>query len=141
MTFSVAGFCEKTGMVGVAISSSSICVASRCPWVRAGVGAASTQNIQLVDGGTYGATQGPRLETAAEIKRLKQDGCDMVGMTGMPEACLARELDMDYATCAVMANWAAGLSDSVITMADIEQTVDNSMVQIKQVLSELIRLQ
>jgi 5'-deoxy-5'-methylthioadenosine phosphorylase len=103
--------------------------------------AASTQNIQLVDGGTYGATQGPRLETAAEIRRLKQDGCDMVGMTGMPEACLARELDMDYATCAVMANWAAGLSDSVITMADIEQTVDNSMVQIKQVLSELIRLQ
>ena len=45
MTFSVAGFCERTGMVGVAITSSSICVASRCPWVKAGVGAVSTQNI------------------------------------------------------------------------------------------------
>jgi len=45
MTFSISGYCKKTGMVGVAITSSSICVTSRCPWVRPGVGAAVTQNI------------------------------------------------------------------------------------------------
>ncbi|MFW5450167.1 MAG: S-methyl-5'-thioinosine phosphorylase [Methylophagaceae bacterium] len=101
--------------------------------------AADNKGIAIMDGGSYGATQGPRLETAAEIKRLQQDGCDMVGMTGMPEACLARELEIGYATCAVMANWAAGLSDREITMAEIEHTVDQSMEQVKQLLSELIR--
>lgn len=62
----------------------------------------------VVSRGTYGAVQGPRLETAAEIKRLERDGCDIVGMTGMPEAVLARELDIPYACCAVVVNWAAG---------------------------------
>ena len=60
--------------------------------------------------GTYGVTQGPRLETAAEIERLARDGCAMVGMTAMPEAALARELDIDYAICAVAVNYAAGRS-------------------------------
>ena len=58
--------------------------------------------------GTYGVTQGPRLETAAEIKRMRNDGCDIVGMTAMPEASLARELDMDYAQLSLVVNWAAG---------------------------------
>jgi 5'-methylthioinosine phosphorylase len=58
--------------------------------------------------GTYGVTQGPRLETAAEISRLQRDGCAMVGMTAMPEAVLARELAVDYAVCAVAVNYAAG---------------------------------
>ncbi len=65
-------------------------------------------NLPVVSRGTYGAVQGPRLETAAEIKRLEQQGCDIVGMTGMPEAVLARELDISYACCAVVVNWAAG---------------------------------
>jgi len=65
-------------------------------------------NLPIVSRGTYGAVQGPRLETAAEIKRLEGDGCDIVGMTAMPEAVLARELDMKYACCAVVVNWAAG---------------------------------
>lgn len=99
------------------------------------------QNVAIVDGGTYGATQGPRLESAAEIKRMAQDGCAMVGMTGMPEAALARELDMAYATCALMVNWAAGLSDSLITMAQIEETLIGGMSQVKQVLAEIIRSQ
>lgn len=103
--------------------------------------AANQQGLAIVDGGTYGATQGPRLETVAEIKRMAQDGCAMVGMTGMPEATLARELNIAYATCAVMANWAAGLSVGVITMADIERTVADGMDQVKQILAELIRLQ
>lgn len=102
---------------------------------------AKQQGVTIVDGGTYGATQGPRLETAAEIKRMAQDGCAMVGMTGMPEAGLARELNIAYASCAVMANWAAGLSEGVITMADIEHTVTDGMEQVKQILAELIRLQ
>lgn len=65
------------------------------------------------DGGVYACTQGPRLETAAEIRRLESDGADMVGMTGMPEAALARELDVPYAMLAVVSNWAAGKHDSV----------------------------
>lgn len=97
--------------------------------------------IAVVDGGTYGATQGPRLETAAEIKRMAQDGCAMVGMTGMPEAALARELNIDYACCALMVNWAAGLSDSLITMSQIEQTLAGGMAQVKQVLADIIRSQ
>ncbi|OUR64254.1 5'-methylthioadenosine phosphorylase [Methylophaga sp. 42_25_T18] len=100
--------------------------------------AAKQQEVDVVHGGTYGAVQGPRLETAAEIKRMAQDGCAMVGMTGMPEASLARELDIAYATCALSANWAAGLSDSEITMTEIEQTVANGITRIKKILSALI---
>lgn len=67
--------------------------------------------VTLVDGACYGATQGPRFETRAEIARMRRDGCDLVGMTGMPEAALARELDLDYACLAPVANWAAGCGD------------------------------
>jgi 5'-methylthioinosine phosphorylase len=100
--------------------------------------AAKAGDVSIVNDGTYGSVQGPRLETAAEIKRMAQDGCSLVGMTGMPEASLARELDMDYATIALSANWAAGLSDSVITMAEIEQTVADGISRIKKILSALI---
>jgi purine nucleoside phosphorylase len=64
------------------------------------------------DGAVYATTQGPRLETAAEINRMQGDGADIVGMTGMPEAGLARELDLPYAALCVVANWAAGRADS-----------------------------
>jgi 5'-methylthioinosine phosphorylase len=74
--------------------------------------AADKTGTVLVDGGCYGATQGPRLETRAEIARMRRDGCDLVGMTGMPEAALARELGLDYACLAVVANWAAGCGPS-----------------------------
>ncbi|MEO8671639.1 MAG: S-methyl-5'-thioinosine phosphorylase [Tahibacter sp.] len=73
--------------------------------------AATRAAVPVVDGGCYGATQGPRLETRAEIARMRRDGCDLVGMTGMPEAALARELDMEYACIALIANWAAGCGD------------------------------
>jgi 5'-methylthioinosine phosphorylase len=75
--------------------------------------------LQVIPQGTYGVTQGPRLESAAEIRRLAQDGCAMVGMTGMPEAVLARELGLPYACCAVSVNWAAGLSPSLISIDEI----------------------
>lgn len=70
--------------------------------------AAESIDVRVARDGVYAASQGPRLETAAEIDRMERDGCDMVGMTGMPEAVLARELELAYACCAVVVNWAAG---------------------------------
>ncbi|MGA9333838.1 MAG: S-methyl-5'-thioinosine phosphorylase, partial [Rudaea sp.] len=75
---------------------------------RSLMAASAKVGIAMVDGGCYGATQGPRLETRAEIARMRRDGCDLVGMTGMPEAALARELNLEYACLALVANWAAG---------------------------------
>jgi len=99
--------------------------------------AASAASISCHDGGTYGATQGPRLETVAEINRMQRDGCDLVGMTGMPEASLARELAIDYAACAVVANMAAGRGASVITMQEIEQNLISAMHDVRQLLGSL----
>ncbi|HQU16694.1 MAG: methylthioadenosine phosphorylase [Chromatiales bacterium 21-64-14] len=90
--------------------------------------------------GTYGATQGPRLETAAEVDRLERDGCDMVGMTGMPEAALARELEFCYATCAVVANKAAGRGAAQITMGDIERHLKDGMDRVRLLLEHLVQL-
>ena len=87
---------------------------------------------------TYAAMSGPRLETTAEIRKLARDGCDIVGMTGMPEAALARELGLRYATCAVVANWAAGKVEGQITMAEIEKNLQHSMAQVKSLLVQLI---
>lgn len=90
--------------------------------------------------GCYGATQGPRLETAAEIQRMAQDGCTLVGMTGMPEAALARELEIPYATCALVVNRAAGLNQGKpITMADIEQTLADSIIAVRRLLQALVQ--
>lgn len=82
--------------------------------------------------GTYAATQGPRLESAAEIIRLERDGCDIVGMTGMPEAALARELNIPYASLCLTVNPAAGKSDQLITMDAIRQVLAEGMNEIKQ---------
>ena len=96
--------------------------------------------LGMVGEGTYGATQGPRLETAAEIGRMKRDGCDLVGMTGMPEAALARELELCYATVAVVANRAAGLEHQPITMQAIEQSLKGGMEQVRALLHRLMPL-
>ena len=89
--------------------------------------AAHNANIEITATGTYGCTQGPRLETVAEIKRMALDGCDLVGMTGMPEAALARELDLAYANISVVANWGAGIVAGEITMAEIEKNLEVGM--------------
>ena len=99
---------------------------------------AEKQSIQLIDSAVYAATEGPRLETAAEIQRLKRDGCDIVGMTGMPEAALARELEIDYASICVNANWAAGLSDELITMQAIEKNITEGMEQVRQLILQIL---
>lgn len=93
----------------------------------------------VVDGGCYGATQGPRLETAAEIARLERDGADLVGMTGMPEAALAREAGLEYAAIAVVANHAAGKGDSAhaISLAAIEAVLQQAMQRVRRILEKL----
>lgn len=96
--------------------------------------AARDIGLDFSDFGVYAATQGPRLETAAEIRRLERDGCDLVGMTGMPEAVLAAELGMRYVCLGLVVNWAAGKTDHIITMEEIEQAIDQGMSGIKQIL-------
>lgn len=95
--------------------------------------------LAIVPQGVYGVTQGPRLETAAEIDRLERDGCDIVGMTGMPEAALARELEMCYACCAVCANRAAGRGAAIITMAEIQRTLTEGMARVRRLLEATVR--
>jgi 5'-methylthioinosine phosphorylase len=97
-------------------------------------------SLNLVESGVYGCTQGPRLETAAEIKRLQQDGCDLVGMTGMPEASLAREISIEYASIAVVANWGAGLCEDEISMDQIESALQNGMESVKSLILETVKL-
>lgn len=87
--------------------------------------------------GVYAATQGPRLETTAEVRRLERDGCDIVGMTAMPEAALAREAELCYATCAVVVNWAAGKSPGPITMDEIEKNLAVGMEHARQILGRV----
>lgn len=103
------------------------------------VGAARAADIDARERGTYGATQGPRLETAAEVLRLERDGCDLVGMTGMPEAALARELELCYASCAVVANWAAGKGEGVITMEDIDRHLKDGMDKVVRLLEHALK--
>lgn len=105
------------------------------------IDAASRAGVDLVSDGCYGATQGPRLETRAEIVRMRRDGCDLVGMTGMPEAGLARELGLDYACLAIVANWAAGAGpdpDEVITLQDVLDNVAAASSGLPRLLSALL---
>ncbi len=88
--------------------------------------------------GVYGCTQGPRLETAAEIARMERDGCDLVGMTGMPEAVLARELALPYACLALVVNPAAGKAQGVITMAEIELALAEGISKTRAVLARAL---
>ncbi len=86
---------------------------------------------------TYGCTQGPRLETSAEIIRMEKDGCHIVGMTGMPEAALAKELGMNYIAIAVVANWAAGKSEFEISMEEIERNLKQGMINVSEVIAAI----
>src|SRR5690606_35247179 len=114
----IASFCDQDGAAVQHVDLSE----PYTPALRARLlaGAASA-GVAVVDGGVYGCTQGPRLETRAEIARMARDGCDLVGMTGMPEATLARELGLEYASLCLVANWAAGCDPeaSEITMEEV----------------------
>ena len=101
--------------------------------------AASRADIAVVNGGCYGATQGPRLETRAEIARMRRDGCDLVGMTGMPEATLARELDLEYACLALVANWAAGCGDEgEISLDEIFANLEQVTAQVPPIITAML---
>ncbi len=103
--------------------------------------AARAAGEAAVDGAVYAATQGPRLETAAEINRLERDGADLVGMTGMPEAALARELGLDYAAIAVVANYAAGRGESEheISLERIATVLEEAMGRVRRIIDQLVR--
>lgn len=98
--------------------------------------AAAAAGEPVVDGGTYAATQGPRLETRAEVDRYERDGAHVAGMTGMPEAVLARELGLPYAAILVVANFAAGRGNSLhgIPLDRIEPTLQEAMGRVRNIL-------
>jgi 5'-methylthioadenosine phosphorylase len=100
--------------------------------------AAGTCGEKILDGAVYAATQGPRLETAAEITRLERDGAHIVGMTGMPEAALAREVSLDYAALAVVANYAAGRGDSAraVPLDKIGEILDQAMTRVRRIIEK-----
>lgn len=104
--------------------------------------AAAAAGEPILAGGVYATTQGPRLETAAEIDRLERDGADMVGMTGMPEAALARELGLCYAALAIVVNHAAGRAGSAagVQMSDINAVSRQNLVRVHRILDHLVML-
>ena len=102
------------------------------------IGAAELAKVQHISSGVYGVTQGPRLETAAEIVRLQRDGCTIVGMTSMPEAGLARELELDYACCAVVVNRGAGLDPEPLDLGQISVNVTTGMAHARSVINQLV---
>ncbi|MBK7674361.1 MAG: S-methyl-5'-thioinosine phosphorylase [Candidatus Accumulibacter sp.] len=102
--------------------------------------AATAIGLVVSDSAVYAATQGPRLETAAEVNRIERDGADVVGMTGMPEAILARELGVSYAAINVVANYAAGRGDSQagISLDAIHQVLDGAMAQVRGLIEAML---
>ena len=105
------------------------------------VAAAAAVGQPVLSFGVYGCTQGPRLESAAEIRRLARDGCSLVGMTGMPETSLARELGLPYACLSIVANHAAGLDPrgAAISLDDIQKTLAEGVERASLVLAEAVR--
>ena len=104
------------------------------------IAAAKDAGVAVSPGGTYAATQGPRLETKAEIDRLERDGATMVGMTGMPEAALARELKLPYAALAVVVNPAAGRGASAhsVSMDEIARVIEESMGRVRLIVAKAV---
>ncbi len=102
--------------------------------------AAKAAGEACLDGGVYAATQGPRLETIAEINRIERDGADMVGMTGMPEAALARELGLEYAAIGVVVNYAAGRGGNVASVdrGAVGTVADAAMARVRNILGVVV---
>ncbi len=134
----LASFCDMAGAKVEHVDFSEPYTESlRRALLRAGAEA----GIAMVDGGCYGATQGPRLETRAEIERMRRDGCDLVGMTGMPEAVLAREAQLPYACLALVANWAAGCGDQKeISLEEIFAHLEAATAHVPNILAALPRM-
>lgn len=101
--------------------------------------AAAVSDRTVHESGVYACTQGPRLETAAEIQKLKAEGCDLVGMTAMPEAALARELGMEYASLCMIVNPAAGLVDEPLSMEEIVKVSESAITEVREILIDVAR--
>lgn len=99
---------------------------------------ANACRLNHVESGVYGVTQGPRLETAAEIQRMARDGCDVVGMTGMPEASLAREIDLAYASICMVVNAAAGLDDTPLSLDMMRSILEQEAAVVGLLLQSLL---
>jgi 5'-methylthioinosine phosphorylase len=102
------------------------------------IAAARNAGVELIGQGTYAATQGPRFESIAEIRRLERDGGDIVGMTGMPETSLARELGLCYASIAVVANPAAGKAEGTISLKEISRILEGGMEKVRALLEQAL---
>ena len=112
-----------------------------CPELRNMILKAGKQTgVSLKNGSNYVAVEGPRLETAAEIKGFKLLGGEVVGMTGMPEASLAREVEICYAGISVVANYAAGISRTKLTVPEVMEAMHASTEKIKSLLEKTFPL-
>lgn len=103
------------------------------------IDAAAALDLTIELSGTYGVTQGPRLESAAEIARMARDGCAVVGMTAMPEAGLAREAGLNYANCSLVVNWAAGIADGPIDPDEITRNLNTGMADLLALITAWLR--
>jgi len=97
-------------------------------------------SIDVVNGGCIGVFQGPRLESSAEVEKARRDGCHMAGMTSLPEAGLAREIGLDYAGLAVVANWGAGVTGELLSEDDIAETLKEPMTGVRILLKALLKV-
>jgi len=102
------------------------------------VEAATGARIAHESSGVHGVTQGPRLETAGEVQRMARDGCDVVGMTGMPEASLAREMGVAYASVCMVVNPAAGLGELPLTLEMMGQILLREAAVVRELLQAFL---
>ena len=110
-----------------------------CPSLRGIIKKTALEmQIPVHNGGTYVCTEGPRFETAAEIKMFKKLGGDIVGMTSVPEVCLARELGICYASIALVTNYAAGIAPGILTHSEVVEMMENRIKDVRQLLLESI---
>lgn len=111
-----------------------------CPEVRAAIEkSGQEQGLTVHNGGCYVCTEGPRFETAAEIKMFKQVGGQVIGMTSVPEVCLARELGICYGNISIVTNYAAGISDTILTHAEVLEMMGKSIGKVRSLIMESVK--
>ena len=111
-----------------------------CPEVRQALMTAGREmGLKIVNGGVYVCTEGPRFETAAEINMFKMLGGQLIGMTSVPEVCLARELGMCYANISIVTNFAAGISTSILTHSEVVEMMGNSIHEVRRLIMSGIK--
>ena len=112
-----------------------------CPALRETVmQAGAALGYSVHNGGTYVCTEGPRFETPAEIRMFAQFGGDLVGMTNVPEVCLAREAEICYATVSMVTNFAAGISPQPLTHEEVVESMAKNSLRLRTLLMRAIEL-